>query len=207
MSSQPRSPRLKRETTMAKNDGLDPERRKLRKLLKGFRVAMLTTLTPDGALRSRPMATVPMQDDGDVWLLTRSQAPKVGEVEENHRVNLNYTSDDDDRYVSLSGTASVVRDQQRIADLWKKRHRKWFPEGKNDPDLAALQVRVERAEYWDAGEMVVLTPAGAPAPTGDEPGAASRIADAMKALVTGTENQTEEKDKDKQPRAPGGAQG
>ena len=33
MSSQPRSPRLKRETTMAKNDGLDPERRKLRKLL------------------------------------------------------------------------------------------------------------------------------------------------------------------------------
>ena len=65
---------------MAKDDGPDPERRKLRKLLKGFRVGMLTTLTPDGALRSRPMATVPMQDDGDVWLLTKARAPKVGEV-------------------------------------------------------------------------------------------------------------------------------
>ena len=201
---------------MAKDDGIDPQRRKLRKLLKSFRVAMLTTLTSDGALRSRPMATVPMQDDGDVWLLTRAGAPKVGEVEEHHRVNLNYASGEDDRYVTLSGTASVVRDPQRVADLWKKRHRKWFPEGKNDPELAALRVQVERAEYWDdaEGRMVVLSPAGGAAATpasasaADEPGAATRIADAMKALVTGTENHTEEAGaKDKQPPSPGGAQG
>ena len=197
---------------MPKNDGLDPERRKLRKLLKGFRVAMLTTQTPDGALRSRPMATVPLQSDGAVWLLTKLGTPKVGEVEENHRVNLNYISSKAGRYVSLSGTASLVRDPQRVADLWKKRHRKWFPEGKNDPELAALRVQVERAEYWDDadGKMVVFSPpAPAPsanaAPANADAGAASRIADAMKALVTGTENHAED-DKDKPP-TPGGAQG
>ena len=195
---------------MPKDDGLDPERRKLRKLLKGFRVTMLTTLTPDGVLRSRPMATVPLQGDGDVWLLTKLGAPKVGEVEENHRVNLNYISSKDGRYVSLSGTASLVRDRQRVADLWKKRHRKWFPEGKNDPELAALRVQVERAEYWDDadGKMVVFSPPAAnAAPAGnDEPRSAGRIADAMKALVTGTENHGSVDEKDKPP-TPGGAQG
>ena len=193
---------------MPKNSAPDPAR-KLRKLLKGFRVAMLTTVTPDGALRSRPMATVPLQDDGDIWLLTKAGAPKVGEVEEHHRVNLNYASDEDDRYISLSGTASLVRDPQRVLGLWKKRHRKWFPEGKNDPELAALRVQVERAQYWDEadGRMVVLGPSGGAeaAPANDEPGAASRIADAMKALVTGTENHNT--DETGKPPTPGGAQG
>jgi general stress protein 26 len=153
------------------------------------------------------MATVPLQGDGAVWLLTKLRAPKVGEVEENHRVNLNYISSKAGRYVSLSGTASLVRDPQRVADLWKKRHRKWFPEGKNDPELALLRVQVERAEYWDDadGKMVVFS-AQAAAPSNDEPRSAGRIADAMKALVTGTEDHASADEKDKPP-TPGGAQG
>jgi general stress protein 26 len=190
---------------MAKADGLDPERRKLRKLLKGFRVAMLTTVTPEGVLRSRPMVTVKMQGDGDVWFLTKVATPKVSEVEENHRVNVSYASAEDGRYVSLSGMAKLVRDPQRVLDLWRPRHKRWLPEGKRDPDLAAVQVHIDRAEYWDkrTAEMVALSPAraaGGPAET--EPVATSRIADAMKAIVTGNEVQDEEK-----PPSPGGAQG
>ena len=191
---------------MAKNDGSDPDR-KLRKLLKGFRVAMLTTVAPGGGLRSRPMATARAQGDGDVWFLTKAGTPKVGEVQENQRVNVGYASAEDGCYVSLSGTATVVKDPQRVQELWRKRHRRWFPGGKQDPDLVALRVRVDRAEYWDdpTGQMVGLEPAGS-APganaANDGPGAAARIADAMKALVTGSEEHSEEK-----PPNPGGAQG
>lgn len=190
---------------MPKADGLDPERRKLRKLLKGFRVAMLTTVTPEGVLRSRPMATVQMAADGDVWFLTKADTPKVGEVEEHRQVNVGYVSAKDCRYVSLSGSASLVRDQARVLAMWKKRHRKWFPVGKRDPNLAALRVRIERAEYWDepSGTMLVLGDAVPRGPAEEEPGAAARIADAMKALVTGTEPQGE----DQKPPTPGGAQG
>lgn len=183
----------------------DPDR-KLRKLLKGFRVAMLTTVGPGGGLRSRPMATARTQGDGDVWFLTKAATPKVGEVQENQRVSVCYASPEDGRYVSLSGTATVVKDPQRVQDLWRKRHRRWFPAGKQDPDLAALRVRIDRAEYWDepSGQMMALeSPAApAPAPATDEPGAMARAADAMKALVTGNEEHTEEK-----PLTPGGAQG
>jgi general stress protein 26 len=192
---------------MPKNDGSDTART-LRKLLKGFRAAMLTTVAPGGALRSRPMVTVREQQDGDVWFLTKAETSKVGEVQENQRVNVGYASPEDGRYVSLSGLASVVKDPQRVQDLWRKRHRKWFPEGKRDPELVALRVRVERAEYWDdaSGQMVALEPSAASAPVAappnDDAGAVARAADAMKALVTGSENHAEEK-----PPTPGGAQG
>jgi general stress protein 26 len=189
---------------MPKNDAGDPER-KLRKLLKGFRVAMLTTVAPGGMLRSRPMATARAQDDGDVWFLTKAGSPKVDEVQENQRVSVGYASAKDGRYVALSGTATVVKDPQRLQDLWRKRHRRWFPAGKQDPDLAALRVRVDRAEYWDeqSGQMMALQAAGTPAPAASEdPGAMSRAADAVKALVTGSENHTDQK-----PPTPGGAQG
>jgi len=189
---------------MPKNDGSDPERRKLRKLLKGFRVAMLTTVAPGGTLRSRPMVTARAQGDGDVWFLTKAGTPKVGEVEENHRVNVGYASPEEGRYVSLSGTASLVRDPQRVLELWRRRHRRWFPEGKRDPELAAMRVRIDRAEYWDVptGQAVAFSLAGAQAGAAEDPGAATRIADAMKALVTGTEDHAGEKSP-----SPGGAQG
>lgn len=189
---------------MPKNNGSDPAT-KLRKLLKGFRVAMLTTVAPGGALRSRPMVTARTQDEGVVWFLTKADAPKVGEVQENQRVSVGYASAKNGRYVSLSGTATVVHDVQRVLELWRKRHRKWFPAGKRDPAIVALCVRIERAEYWDdpTGEMVVLTPPASSAANNNDPGAAARIADAMKALVTGSEEgRAEEK-----PPSPGGAQG
>jgi general stress protein 26 len=188
---------------MPKKDGADPDR-KLRKLLKGFRVAMLTTVAPGGVLRSRPMATARAQDDGDIWFLTKAGTPKVDEVQENQRVNVGYASAKDGRYISLSGTATVVKDPQRVQELWRKRHRRWFPAGKQDPDLAALRVRIDRAEYWDepTGQMVVLEPAGPAAPANNDPGAMARAADAVKALVTGSEDHAEEK-----APTPGGAQG
>lgn len=188
---------------MPKNDGSDPDR-KLRKLLKGFRVAMLTTVAPGGALRSRPMATARAQGDGDVWFLTKLGTSKIDEVQENQRVNVGYASAKDGPYISLSGTATVVKDAQRVQDLWRKRHRRWFPAGKQDPDLVALRVRIDRAEYWDepTGQMMALEPAAAPAPAPANDGAVARAADAMKAMVTGTENHAEEK-----PSTPGGAQG
>ena len=181
---------------MAKNKGQkaakDPAKgdlKKLRKLIKGARVAMLTTVAPDGALRSRPMATLKAPFQGDVWFFTRASAPKADEIRDNDHVNVSFSDGDDDRYLSISGTASLVRDHDLLQQLWSGRLKNWFPNGKKDADLALLRVRVDRAEYWDAktAAMVTLdglvkaspgaaeTPAPAPAPVEnrktDKPGA------------------------------------
>lgn len=168
-------------------DGTDPEKgdlKKLRKLIKGARVAMLTTVAPDGALRSRPMATLKAPFDGDLWFFTSANVAKADEIHDNDHVNVSFADGDEDRYLSLSGTASMVRDQARMEQLWSGRLKNWFPGGKKDPDLALLRVKVDRAEYWNSktAEMVALAGLVNSSPAGD-PTAENRKSD--KPVVAG----------------------
>ena len=144
--------------TDAKASGND-DVKKLRKIIKGAPVAMLTTVANDGSLRSRPMATLKMPFDGYLWFFIRTGAPISGELRENQHVNVSYAEPGDDRYISVSGTASVSRDLERVKALWNGRMKEWFPEGKKDPQLAILRVRVEHAECWNpkAGAMVQMS--------------------------------------------------
>ena len=131
---------------------------KLRDLIKDIRFAMLTTIDKDGSLKSRPMATQEAKFDGDLLFFTPGASPKVDEVERDERVNVSYASPDDNRYVSVSGTAVLVRDRAKIKELWNPALKAWFPKGLDDPDLALLRVRVEKAEYWEypSNKMVQL---------------------------------------------------
>jgi general stress protein 26 len=131
---------------------------KIRDLIKGIRFAMLTTVDADGSLRSRPMAAQEMELDGDLWFFTGASSHKVGEVERDHRVNVSFAAPDDNTYVSVSGTARLVRDKAKAEELWNPFVKAWFPKGLDDPDLALLRVEVEKAEYWDApsSKMVQL---------------------------------------------------
>lgn len=138
--------------------------------IKGIRIAMMTTEEPDGTLRSRPMATQEKEFDGDLWFFTQASAPKVDEVEQHRQVNLSYSKPEDNLFVSVSGTAELVRDRQKIQEFWKPFYRAWFPEGEDDPDLALLKVTVHNAEYWDApaGRMGALYVAAKGLVTGDK---------------------------------------
>ena len=88
--------------------------------------------------------------DGDLWFVTRSTAPKTEEIRENQHVNVAYADPDDGRFVSISGLASLVRDPKKVDELWSRRLRIWFPDGKKDPELALIRVRIDRAEVWDS---------------------------------------------------------
>lgn len=118
--------------------------------IKGIRIAMMTTVEADGTLRSRPMATQDVEFNGELWFFTQAEAPKVGQVEQHSKVNISYAKPDDNLFVSVSGTAELVRDRKKIDEYWKPLYKAWFPNGKEDPQLALLKVNVESAEYWDA---------------------------------------------------------
>ena len=144
---------------MANNTNHPGDVKLLAEKIKGIRVAMMTTIHEDGTLRSRPMATLDMEFDGVLWFFTLESTPKVGEVQENPQINLSYVKPDDERYISISGTAQLVRDKQKIDELWKPFLKAWFPNGKDDPNLALLKVTVTVAEYWDgpSNKMVQLS--------------------------------------------------
>lgn len=128
----------------------DEQIKKLAEMIRDIDFAMLTTVAADGTLHSRPMSTQRVEFDGDLWFFTRASAPKVGEIEGEHRVNVSYAKPEDQRYISVSGRAVIVRDRAKIEELWSPELKAWFPEGPEDPDLALLKVSAERAEYWDS---------------------------------------------------------
>lgn len=134
--------------------------KRVRELIKDIRFAMLTTLQSDGSLRSRPMATQQLEFDGDLWFFTYGNADKVHEVKQNPHVNLSYAATNEQKYVSISGTGELVRDRDRMEQLWNPVYRAWFPQGLDEPDLALLKVSVDQAEYWDSPSNSVVRLAG-----------------------------------------------
>ncbi len=122
---------------------------KVRELVKGIEIAMLTTVDDAGHLRSRPMATQEMASDGALWFFTGKDAPKVHEAQE-YPVNVALTDPKANTYVSISGTARVVMDSAKIHELWKPVLAAWFPGGVDDPNIALLCVSPTGLEYWDA---------------------------------------------------------
>lgn len=135
---------------MSRHDENTSDIKLLSDKIKGIRIAMMTTEESDNTLRSRPMATQEMEFDGDLWFFTKADAPKVGDVQQHNRVNISYAKPEDNVFVSVSGTAALVRDSNKIHELWKPFLKAWFPQGLDDPELALLKVNVESAEYWDA---------------------------------------------------------
>lgn len=122
----------------------------LGKLLENIDIAMLTTVGANGYLVSRPLSTQQAQFDGKrVWFFTEADSPKIDEIRRHPKVNLAYASKDKNTYVSLAGDARVSRDQAKIDELWNDAMKAFFPKGRNDPNLALLEVVVRTAEYWD----------------------------------------------------------
>ena len=121
----------------------------IRRLIDAIHTAMLTTITSDGMLRSRPMITARHEFDGDLWFFTLVDDPKVDEIRSQPAVNVAYASPGHDRYVSLSGQAELITDRKRIETLWSDELLQWFPDGPGNQKLALLRIDVAEAEYWD----------------------------------------------------------
>lgn len=135
---------------MDKQKQATPEMNKLAELVAESRIAMLITAEPNGALRSRPLATLQIDSEGTLWFFTSISSPKVEEIEQHQQVNLSYANTADQDYVSISGRALIVRDREKMKKLWTPWVEPWFPNGVDDPDLALLAVQVDQAEYWNA---------------------------------------------------------
>ena len=140
----------------------NPEaQKKLRELAKKIDFAMLTTVDSDGTLRSRPMSTNgEVEFDGDVWFFTYGESHKVHEIEREPQVNVAFSDPKSQTYISITGTASLVRDSAKIKELWKPELKAWFPDGVDTPDIALIKVDAKKAEYWDSPSSFIATAVG-----------------------------------------------
>lgn len=116
-------------------------------LTADFDNAMLVTTDIDGNLRARPMRIAEMKEGGDLWFVTDENSAKADELEANAVVCV--TMQGGGKYLSLSGTAEMLKDKQRLDELWSEPWKIWFPGGKDDPAIALIRVTPEQGEFWD----------------------------------------------------------
>jgi general stress protein 26 len=141
--------RLK-ETSMDVQNQRSDELQKVAELVEEIKIAMLTTEEDDGSLCSRPMSTAQMDSNGDLWFFTSLSSAKVEECEHHRQVNLSYVHIEKQHFLSISGAAQVVRDKEKMKQLWTPWLQPWFPQGVDDPELVLLKVSITHAEYWDS---------------------------------------------------------
>ncbi|HEV2834259.1 MAG TPA: pyridoxamine 5'-phosphate oxidase family protein [Pyrinomonadaceae bacterium] len=129
---------------------------KLREMIEDIDFCMLTTIDEQGDPHSRPMSSNgDIDSNGDLWFFTGASSHKVSEVAKSPKVNVSFADPDNQRYVSVTGVAQLVRDRKKIDELWRPEFKMWFPQGKEDPDVALLRVNLEKGEYWDSPSSTI----------------------------------------------------
>lgn len=136
---------------MATNTDRAQEIQKLHELIKNIDYGMFTTVDDDGSLHSYPMSkSGEINPEATLWFFTYAASHKVTEIEHHEQVNVSFSSSEQQRYVSISGTTQLVKDRNKMRELWKPELQTWFPKGLDEPDIALLKVNINQVNYWDS---------------------------------------------------------
>jgi len=122
-------------------------------LMEKISICMLTT--HDGEqIRSRPMAAFVRRDDSAIYFLGDAKHHKDEEIERNPNVGLAFA--DGQKFVSVTGHASVSNDRQKIKELWGPSAKAWW-DSPDDPNIRLLTVTPDDAEFWEGPGKIVGT--------------------------------------------------
>lgn len=130
-------------------DNLSAEegRKRLKKLVKEIKVAMMVT-----AIGKKPLSVIPMfskkvQDDGTIWFLSKATSEHNENIETQDEVQLLYSDPSAMKFLSVFGKAEITKDPEILKDLYNPKIDAWFS-GPDDPDLTAIKFTSTDAHYW-----------------------------------------------------------
>ena len=126
-------------------------------LIAEMEIALMTTRRPDGMLVTRPMATQERGPLADLWFVTDIETHKAEEIAANPNVCLGYYNGKTKEWVSVSGTATLSQDREKIRELHQPDWTAWFNDeggnrdgGPDDPRLALILVNAQSVTYMKA---------------------------------------------------------
>jgi general stress protein 26 len=135
------------------------EKEKFYGMIEDIEIAMMTTRRSDGHLRSRAMATQKRAAGADLWFVTCDGTSKLNDLAQDPHLNLTYYRESSMEWISVSGTATISHDRQKIRELYATDWKAWFPdEGDakhgtpDDPRMVLIGVQVHAAEFLEVNK-------------------------------------------------------
>ena len=142
-------------------------------LMRKIKLCMLASHDGD-KIRARPMAAHPRQEANAIFFLTDIRGHKDEELTLDNNVCLSFAKPADGKFLVVTGRAAIVDDRSLIEDLWDK-DAAAFWEGPDDPDVRAICVTPEDAQFWEGPHgfaatvaMVVAAATAGPPVLGDQ---------------------------------------
>jgi general stress protein 26 len=137
-------------------------------LMKKIGFAMLVTRDGD-KLRARPMSAYLERDENAIYFLTDARRHKDEEIARNPGVNLSFANASDQKYVSITGIATVSNDRARIKQLFSTPAKAWWSSAE-DSNIRVLKITPDDAEFWDSpGSVISYVKMAAAAVSGSRP--------------------------------------
>ena len=137
-------------------------------LMKTIGFAMLVTRDGD-KLRARPMSAFVERVENTVYFLTDARRHKDEEIARDPHVNLSFADTGGQKYVSVTGIATISNDRAKIRELFSIPAKAWWHSAE-DPNIRVLKITPDDAEFWDSpGTVVSYVKMAAAAVTGSRP--------------------------------------
>lgn len=136
---------------MSKQEQMDT----IQAMVKDIKYTMMTTRNGENHLHSCPMNTTETSIGAkEIWFIGHTPSETVDNIKQNAEVNLAYVTQDADKYLSVSGTAELVDDAEKLDELWTVMYNAYFEQGKEDPKVQLIKVVPHGAEYWANGNAI-----------------------------------------------------
>lgn len=120
--------------------------------------ATLTTIGEDGSPQSRIVDPFPLEDDFTVWMATNGASRKVAQIERDPRATVLYFDQAAPGYVSLLGTAAIVRDPSEKAKRWKESWVGFYTDRNRGDDYTLIRFTPDVIEISSATEKMSNDP-------------------------------------------------
>lgn len=144
----------------------DPQ--KVWDLATRIRVAMLTNWDGEN-LNSRPMSAHIEPEENAFYFLADKRHHKDEDIRRFPTVNLAFADASDQKYVAVTGHATVSNDRTKIKELWSVWAKAWW-DSPDDPNICLMKVVPTKAEFWDSpGTVVASIKMAVAAATGGRP--------------------------------------
>jgi general stress protein 26 len=120
--------------------------------------AMFFTRAANGALAGRPMSNNgDVEYRGDSFFFSFENAHTIADIERDAAVALSFAGKSGllgsrPLFISVEGTAALIRDKKEFAAHWNKDLDQWFEQGIDTPGVVLIRVHASRIHYWEGRE-------------------------------------------------------
>lgn len=128
----------------------------IRSLIDEAKVVMMATRLDKIPFSVCPMTLQEIDKQGDLWFFSSKESSHFADIEYDNRVQIIYSDEEKQKYLSIYGNATHIVDDQKRDELWDPLLTNWF-EGKDDPDLVLLNINIKNTYYWDTEEKKLVS--------------------------------------------------